>query len=308
MKNLRWIPITGKSEFKNNILKYIPDEQVGVSLNSSPRSSAIVKSNQYFENGTITFSAYLNEPSSRCHVILGQNSVTPIGIGLNIGFHSYGVGMWDQQQWKDLSVAGGNLSVPVKEWVSVKITVSGSLISLMINEVELCRTQAYIQQDQLALFFDGADEVRVKDFKVSAHKPSVFTVMQFSDQYDELYNEVIKPTSEDFNLECIRADDMYTNGLIIEDISRSIREAYIVIADVTPDNPNVYYEVGYAHGIGKPVILLCDRKREKLPFDVSGMRTIFYDNSIAGKSVVEERLRKHLENITKSLTSHVSLF
>ena len=71
----------------------------------------------------------------------------------------------------------------------------------------------------------------------------------------------------------------------------------MVIADITPDNPNVYYELGYAHGIDKPTILLSDRKREELPFDVSGFRTLFYDNTIGGKSVVEERLRKHLDGI-----------
>lgn len=71
----------------------------------------------------------------------------------------------------------------------------------------------------------------------------------------------------------------------------------IVIADITPNNPNVFYEVGYAHGIGKNTILLSDRKREQLPFDVSGFRTLFYENTIAGKGEVEARLRKHLEVI-----------
>jgi nucleoside 2-deoxyribosyltransferase len=60
----------------------------------------------------------------------------------------------------------------------------------------------------------------------------------------------------------------------------------------------VFYEVGYAHGIGKPTILLSDRKRdEKLPFDIAGFRTLFYDNTISGKGVVEERLKKHLDGL-----------
>jgi len=49
--------------------------------------------------------------------------------------------------------------------------------------------------------------------------------------------------------------------------------------------------------MGKTTILLSDKKREKLPFDVSGFRTLFYDNTIAGKGEVEARLRKHLEGI-----------
>lgn len=95
----------------------------------------------------------------------------------------------------------------------------------------------------------------------------------------------------------IRADEFYSSGLIIEDITRSIQEASLVIAEITPDNPNVFYEVGYAHGTAKPTVLLCDKKREKLPFDIAGFRTIFYDNSIGGKSMVEDQLRKHLEGL-----------
>lgn len=71
----------------------------------------------------------------------------------------------------------------------------------------------------------------------------------------------------------------------------------VVIADITPDNPTVFYEVGYAHGIKKPTILLSERRREALPFDVSGFRTLFYDNTIGGKGEVETRLTKHLQSM-----------
>ena len=69
---------------------------------------------------------------------------------------------------------------------------------------------------------------------------------------------MIKPTCEKFGLTAIRVDDIYKSGLIINDIARSIEEASVIIADVTIDNPNVFYEVGYAHGIKKPTILLSD--------------------------------------------------
>ena len=60
--------------------------------------------------------------------------------------------------------------------------------------------------------------------------------------------------------------------------------------------PNVFYELGYAHALGKPTILLAERGRE-LPFDIRGYRCIFYDNTIGGKAAVETNLKKHLENI-----------
>ena len=61
-------------------------------------------------------------------------------------------------------------------------------------------------------------------------------------------------------------------------------------------NANVFYELGYAHALGKQTILLAERGRE-LPFDVSGYRCIFYDNTIGGKAVVQDSLTRHLTNI-----------
>jgi nucleoside 2-deoxyribosyltransferase len=58
----------------------------------------------------------------------------------------------------------------------------------------------------------------------------------------------------------------------------------------------VYYEVGYAHALKKPTILIAESPTQ-LPFDVSPFRTLFYENSIAGKAKVESGLKQHLEAI-----------
>ena len=144
----------------------------------------------------------------------------------------------------------------------------------------------------------GSQKIKVRNIKTTVSEPRAFVVMQFSDAFNALYTDVIKPTCEKFGLKAIRADDIYEAGLIINDITRSIEESSVIIADVTTDNPNVFYEVGYAHGLKKVTILLSDRTRDKLPFDVSGFRTLFYDNTIGGKSDVEARLTTHLANIT----------
>jgi nucleoside 2-deoxyribosyltransferase len=86
-------------------------------------------------------------------------------------------------------------------------------------------------------------------------------------------------------------------GLIITDIAQEIMEARVIIADITPANPNVYYEVGYAHAIGKPVILIAETPTSQLPFDVSGFRVLRYENTIGGKAKIETGLRKHLDAI-----------
>jgi nucleoside 2-deoxyribosyltransferase len=85
---------------------------------------------------------------------------------------------------------------------------------------------------------------------------------------------------------------------VIEDINRGIETAQIVIAEITPKNENVFYEVGYAHALKKPTILLVDmEKKKELPFDLSSYRCLFYQNSIGGKRKVEEALRKYLQTI-----------
>src|SRR3989339_1093466 len=80
---------------------------------------------------------------------------------------------------------------------------------------------------------------------------------------------------------------------LIKDISEQILSSQVIIADVTPPNQNVYFEVGYAYGVGKPIILLAE-KGTQLPFDLSAFRTLFYENSIAGKTSFDEGIRRHL--------------
>lgn len=122
-----------------------------------------------------------------------------------------------------------------------------------------------------------------------------FVIMQFTEEFNALYKDVIRPVCKAHGYKVIRGDDFYSSGVIMDDITKSIRAASLIIVDVTPDNANVFYEVGFAHAINKPTILLSDKKRERLPFDISGFRTLFYDNTIGGKGMVEARLKEHLD-------------
>jgi hypothetical protein len=124
--------------------------------------------------------------------------------------------------------------------------------------------------------------------------------MQFSDPYQDLYTDVITKVINDqkYNLRAYHAGEVFGPGAILEDIVRGIIDARIVVAEITPPNQNVFYELGYAHALKKPTILLAERGKE-LPFDVSGYRCLFYENTIGGKGKVEEGLRKHLDAILR---------
>ncbi|OGW81339.1 MAG: hypothetical protein A3C47_06705 [Omnitrophica bacterium RIFCSPHIGHO2_02_FULL_51_18] len=58
----------------------------------------------------------------------------------------------------------------------------------------------------------------------------------------------------------------------------------------------MFYEVGFASAVGKPIIFIAE-KRKVLPFDVSGFRVLFYENSIRGKKDFEDGLRKNIDSI-----------
>ena len=97
----------------------------------------------------------------------------------------------------------------------------------------------------------------------------------------------------------VRADEVVGPGLVIGDIVREIATSQLLIADITPANPNVYFEVGYGIALGKPTILLA-KKGTPLPFDVAGFRILFYEDTIDGKNRLEEGLGRHLDAILKA--------
>ena len=76
-----------------------------------------------------------------------------------------------------------------------------------------------------------------------------FVIMPFGDLFDELYKKVYAPAIEAMGLEPLRADEIYNNRPIIDDINQSIYHAAIVLADVTGRNPNVNYELVISHSL-----------------------------------------------------------
>ena len=107
---------------------------------------------------------------------------------------------------------------------------------------------------------------------------SCFVVMPFHPLFGKEYDRVIKPAVEAAGLKCERGDEIYGHQSIVQDIWRSIRRSRVVVAELSGRNPNVMYEIGLAHAIGKPIVLLT-RNEEDLPFDLRSLRFVFYDTS-----------------------------
>jgi hypothetical protein len=299
MKQVNWMVTVGKAIVKDNSIKYIPETYKN-QLGNDEILTALVKSNVSFDNGQISFKVNTKSKVGRCQVVFNYDSNPMLLIGLNVMHGLFGIAKFNtaSNKFEPLSVTGNPDTLNPKQDYEIKITLAGSLIDLYVNEVLVASAVEQISQSQVSFFLSSDDEINVKGIDISVRKPKAFVVMQFTDEYNDLYKEVIRPVVEEYGYECERADEAHTTNPILQDIIQSIKESSVIVADITPNNPNVFYEVGYAHAIEKPTILLCDRKRERLPFDISGFRTLFYDNTIAGKSAVEKSLKKYLETLS----------
>jgi hypothetical protein len=103
-----------------------------------------------------------------------------------------------------------------------------------------------------------------------------FAMMPFTVEFQQVYQLAIKPAVEKAGLTSIKADEMLSVGAIAEQIRSAIQQSRLCVADITTTNPNVLYEIGIAHTIGKPTILLA-QKGERLSFDIGHHRILFYD-------------------------------
>jgi len=127
---------------------------------------------------------------------------------------------------------------------------------------------------------------------------SCFVIQPFDKgEFDELYDDVIELAVKAADAICLRADKILGATPPLDKIRDSIENASVILAEVTENNPNVYFEAGWAFARGKPIFVLWDvsRRPEGLPFDISGNAGIPYDQSKQGW---RKKLRETLtENI-----------
>ena len=124
-------------------------------------------------------------------------------------------------------------------------------------------------------------------------EPSLISVMMpFDANFTAVYDS-IKARAEKVGLRCRRADEIWENPAIIQDIVSLIDRSRVVICDCTGRNPNVFYEIGIAHTLGREVIMITQNGSD-IPFDLRHLRYVEYLNNAEGRqslcSVLEDRL------------------
>ena len=264
----------------------------GVALSSAKIANGHVKANITLPQNPAgclgQFMLGFSSWESRCIFVgLGGN-----GPAYSIVEHSPGIG------WRNLKTAGHVANLKGNHSYALRVGLDGQRLTLNVEGIQVLDhvLSGPVSREQLGLYALGQGAIKFDSVEVSTRAYSAFVVMQFTDQFNDLHQQVIRPVCGELGIEAYRASDIYRPGVIFQDILQGLDESSVVIADVTPPNPNVFYELGYSHALKKPVILLAERETP-LPFDVSGFRVIFYDNTIGGKSAVEADLRRHLTGI-----------
>lgn len=130
---------------------------------------------------------------------------------------------------------------------------------------------------------------------------SCFVMQPFAAPLGDYYEKIYRPAIEKAGLRAIRADaDIFGTGKIMDQVWSGINGARVLVAEMTSRNPNVFYELGLAHALKKPVVLVSARE-EDVPFDLQHIRVIYYDTSdpFWGAKLIE----KVAENVLSALNN-----
>lgn len=134
---------------------------------------------------------------------------------------------------------------------------------------------------------------------------SCFVIMPFTAPWSNRTYAVIKNIVEASGFTCNRGDD-YRGRVILTDIWQQINSAEVILADLTDENPNVYYELGLAHALGKEVIPIV-QMGTRIPFDQQVFRILFYEDSPTGSEILQASLPSWIGSLEYSTSPSLLL-
>ena len=173
---------------------------------------------------------------------------------------------------------------------------------LQIADFEFTRTHWAVKR--IDLF-----RVMVRSLPPRRNRPTLFQIneppqiddnqmsamMPFSPAFAEVYRS-IQSVGAAVGMQVNRADDIWIDHAIIQDIVRLIDRSRIIIADCSGKNPNVFYEAGIAHALGREVILIAQHL-DDIPFDLRHLRAVTYHNNGEGRADLQSRLEARVRTI-----------
>ena len=178
-------------------------------------------------------------------------------------------------------------------------TIKTLAMHLHLEEWDLRRTRWSVRDADLY-------RVLLEDRLMGTPSPTVFNIpkdppeagrvavmMPFSAEFDPVW-DTLKATAAEGGWICQRADDIWEDNVVINDVVSLIARSKVVICDLTHRNSNVFYEAGIAHTIGREVVLIAQSKHD-IPFDLTHYRHVLYYPNSEGllqlKAALSQRLR-----------------
>lgn len=193
----------------------------------------------------------------------------------------------------------------------------GNVLSVLISILDRDPDNANVLKDYVGQRY-GNDGMNISTAPSKARKivfsPSVFDVpeestldpklvavmMPFSPEFERVFL-TIQAACTTSGLTCLRVKDIWEASAIIQDIFGLIFRANIVVCDFSGRNPNVFYEAGIAHTLGKHVIPLSQSK-DDVPFDVQHHRYLPYLNNGEGMMQLEAALIRRFETLAPNVS------
>lgn len=172
----------------------------------------------------------------------------------------------------------------------------------MRHEFEFSRNHWAVKDVDLYRFL-------LRNVRPRRQRPTVFQILEHENiepalasammPFDAGFNPVydaIRQASEGAGLRCRRADDIWENAAIIQDVVSLIDRSRIVVCDCSGRNPNVFYEAGIAHTLGRDVILITQNEHD-IPFDLRHLRYIRYLNNAEGRAGLTQALQGRMQTL-----------
>jgi hypothetical protein len=304
----KWIPVThwaalaGKWELAEALARY-----QGPSV---PGSFGLAICDERFRDGLVRARVRFegqNHPltGESAGIVLGYQSESGGYLVAGLGAFDFAYSIWEflpSSGWINRKAAGTIHNLQYNTDYDLEVLQRGQRVSLVVNGVPVLEhvLPSPPPGNQLGLYAMSKSPVLFQDFAIQRRAPTAFVAMQFGEPYDTIYRTVIRPKAQAMGFDVSPIDEVKRPGIIFQDIQKRIEDAKVVIAEITAPNQNVFYEIGYAHALNKPTILLAQSGKE-LPFDIRSYRVIFYDDSIGGKPAVEKTLREHLHAILQEI-------
>jgi len=184
---------------------------------------------------------------------------------------------------------GEEVSVPIAAAYASDARERNNLFDSLAAEGLIGRggSGPYVKLKLLALKF-------IREQSIEIRSGQCFVAMWFNDEMNRFFEEIIKPSCREVGYEAIRVSDRQFVDYITDEIIAGIRESAFLIADYTGQRGGVYYEAGYAMGLGKTVIQMCrEDEKDKMHFDIRQRNTILweFEKMEEAKEMLKNRIR-----------------